>query len=285
MIKKINIIFLLIMSTNLYSQKYSEINLLEGFDKDVKKYSKSAFKTLKVCNIQTTKIASKGELYLYLSHRFGNVKDGVETFFGLDNANTKIELAYGLLDLIQVSIGRESLRKTYSSSVKVKFFDQNDNIPLNLGLYSTININSAIDEDIYPKMIFNDRLSYATQLLLSSKLYKGFSLVMAPTYIRQNLVLENFQSHNQYALGMGISIKLSRRISLNSDYSYNFNRSSNSVFFNPLSFGVDIDTGGHVFQILFSNAQSNNEPGFLTNAEGDWSKGKVFFGFNLVRVF
>ena len=74
-------------------------------------------------------------------------------------------------------------------------------------------------------------------------------------------------------------------MSFNVDYAYNFNRDSNSLFSDPLTIGVDIETGGHVFQLLFSNAQSTNEPGFLSNAEGNWGDGNIFFGFNIVRVF
>ena len=73
-------------------------------------------------------------------------------------------------------------------------------------------------------------------------------------------------------------------MSFNADYVYNFSRHENSIYNNPLTFGLDIETGGHVFQLLFSNAQSTNEPGFISNAEGKWFE-DVFFGFNIVRVF
>jgi len=111
------------------------------------------------------------------------------------------------------------------------------------------------------------------------------TLQLAPGFIYQNLVWEPEQQHEQYTLGVGGRYKLSRRMSLNIDYVYNFSRYNRSIYKNPLTIGVDIDTGGHVFQLLFTNAQSSNEPGFISNAEGDWSKGNIFFGFNIVRVF
>jgi len=151
--------------------------------------------------------------------------------------------------------------------------------------YTTINVNTELTTERYPHMLFEDRLSYASQVLISKRWSNKLSLELAPTYVRQNLVLEKFQDHNQYALGFGGRLKLNTRLSLNVDYVYNFSRASESVYKDPLTIGLDLETGGHVFQLLFSNAQSTNEPGFISNAEGDWSTGDIFFGFNIVRVF
>jgi len=260
------------------------LNELEQGSKE-QKFEQPAFKAMKIGNLQSTKIAAKGDLYLYVSHRFGSLEDGLSTFFGFDNANTKIQLVYGLFDGVQIGASRESVRKTYAMSAKAKIKNQSDNFPVNLAVYGTVNINSELRKDRYPFLKFADRLSYASQLLISRRITNSLSLELAPTFVRQNLVLEPFQDHNQIALGAGGRLKLSKRMSLNLDYVYNFNRHEDSIYKNPLTVGVDIETGGHIFQLLFSNAQSTNEPGFISNAEGDWSKGDVFFGFNIVRVF
>lgn len=260
------------------------LNELEQDSKD-QKFEQPAFKAMKIGNLQSTKIAAKGDLYLYVSHRFGSLEDGLSTFFGFDNANTKIQLVYGLFDGVQIGASRESVRKTYAMSAKAKIKKQSDNFPVNLAVYGTVNINSELRKDRYPFLKFGDRLSYASQLLISRRITNSLSLELAPTFVRQNLVLEPFQDHNQIALGAGGRLKLSKRMSLNLDYVYNFNRHEDSIYKNPLTVGVDIETGGHIFQLLFSNAQSTNEPGFISNAEGDWADGDVFFGFNIVRVF
>ena len=131
-------------------------------------------------------------------------------------------------------------------------------------------------------------MSYATQILVSRRFSKRFSFELAPSYVRENLQDLNMvkkSNSNQVIMGLGGRMKVSKRMSINLDYAYNFSRHKNSIYNNPLTIGVDIETGGHVFQLLFSNAQSTNEPGFLSNAEGDWSDGNIFFGFNIVRVF
>lgn len=244
-----------------------------------------AFKAMKIANLQSTKVADKGDLYMYVSHRFGTLKNAASTFFGFDNANTKIQMVYGVSDGFQLGISRESLRKTFASSAKLRLVKQTKNFPLNIVAFGVVNLNSELDKERYTELKYFDRLSYASQLLISRRVNNQFSLLIAPTFIRQNLVLEPFQKHEQFALGMGGRYKLTKRLSFNVDYSFNFSRTEESIYNDPLTFGVDIETGGHVFQLLFTNSQSTNEPGFMSNAEGDWGDGDVFFGFNIVRVF
>ena len=278
---------ILFLSLSLYAQD----DLLDELDNETQEgtqFELPAFKAMKIGNLQSTKVADKGDLYLYVSHRFGTLQDGLETFFGFDNANTKIQLVKGIFDGVQVGIGRESLRQTYSGHVKIRLAQQSNKNPFNYVFYGTANVDTQLDKDQFPELQFGDRMSYAAQLLVSRRFSERFSFLVAPSYVRQNLQdlnLTGANNHNQFALGVGGRYKLSKRMSFNVDYAYNFNRDSNSLFNDPFTVGVDIETGGHVFQLLFSNAQSTNEPGFLSNAEGDWGDGHVFFGFNIVRVF
>ncbi|MBC8757450.1 hypothetical protein H2O64_22460 [Kordia sp. YSTF-M3] len=273
-----------ICSMGLLHAQDDLLDELEG-DATPQTFESPAFKAMKIGNLQSTKVAAKGDFYLYVSHRFGTLDDGLSTFFGFDNANTKIQLVYGLLDGWQFGVSRESLRQTYALSTKMKLKSQSGDFPVNLVGYATVNINTQVRKDRFPFLTFDDRLSYTTQLLISRRFSNSFSLELAPSYVRQNLTLEAAQKHDQFAMGAGGRLKVSKRMSINMDYVYNFSRADNSQFKNPLTIGVDIETGGHVFQLLFSNAQSTNEPGFISNAEGDWGDGDIFFGFNIVRVF
>ncbi|WP_460219262.1 DUF5777 family beta-barrel protein [Psychroserpens sp. MEBiC05023] len=277
------LIIVALLSFNTINAQEDLLNELEEETQE-EVYEQPAFKAMKIGNLQSTKVAAKGDLYMYVSHRFGTLKDGLTTFFGFDNANTKIQLVYGVYEGVQVGLARESIRQTYSAHVKAKLKGQSKDFPVNITGYATANIRTDIRKEQFPLLEFGDRMSYATQLLISRRFSNKFSFEIAPTFVRQNLVLEPFQKHNQIALGLGGRIKVSKRMSINADYVYNFSRHKNSIYNNPLTFGLDIETGGHVFQLLFSNAQSTNEPGFISNAEGKWFE-DVFFGFNIVRVF
>ena len=268
-----------------YSQEEDLLNSLESEILEEPEYIVPAFKAMKIGNLQSTKVAKKKDIYMYVSHRFGTLKDGVSTFFGLDNANTKIQMIYGVSNHIQIGLSRESLRKTYAGSLKLKHLEQGSNGGVNISSYFTVNINTLLSKQQYPLMKYWDRYSYTSQLLISKKFTKKLSLEIAPSYVRQNLVLEPFQKHEQFVTGIGGRYKLSNRVSLNMEYALNFSRAEQSVYNDPFTVGIDLETGGHVFQLLFSNAQSTNEPGFLSNAEGSWAKGDIFFGFNIVRTF
>jgi hypothetical protein len=78
-------------------------------------------------------------------------------------------------------------------------------------------------------------------------------------------------------------VKIAKRLALNLEYVYNANMPD--FYRNPLSIGLDVETGGHIFQLLFTNSQSMTEAGYITHAAGDWAEGDFFFGFNLYRVF
>ena len=242
-----------------------------------------AFKTLKIGNMQSTKVAEKGDLYLIVSHRFGALEDGLDTFFGLDNANTRIELLYSFWDGIQLSISRESFNRTFAAAAKFRFVKQSNKSPINFSGYAAINKNTLLNNATYPTLKDADRFSYVLQTMISRRFSKNFSFQIAPTYIRENFQDLNDTKEanfNQIAFGFGGRYKLTKRLSFNAEYIYNYSRAEGSIYTNPYTFGIDIETGGHVFQLLFTNAQSTNEPGFISKAAGD-----IAFGFNVVRVF
>ena len=278
---------LLIFCTSLLviSSLSAQDDLLDELNENAtdSSYEMPAFKAMKIGNLQSTKMADQGDFYLIVSHRFGPLKDGFDTFLGLDEASTKIQLLYSFWEGVQFSISRESYNRTFAAAAKIRLARQSKSFPVNLVAYTTVNRNTLIDETIFPELKSSDQQSYATQLLISRRFSDSFSFQLAPTYVRENLQNLNVvpeEKYNQFALGFGGRFKLSKRMSFNAEYVYNMSRAEASPFDNSYAFGLDIETGGHVFQLLFTNSQSTNEPGFINSAEGD-----IVFGFNVVRVF
>lgn len=276
------IIFLFLFPAVLFAQE----DLLKGIDSTSIDTSKveSAFKALKIVNLESTKLAAKGDFYFIVAHRFGSLKDGFEGAYGLDNAVTQLKFVYGLTDWVSLSAARSELAYDFSGKFLLKSQEKNG-FPFAIAAFSSIAINNTLKESNYPKMKFEDRLIYVTQLLISKKVNTNLSLEIAPTFFHENFVEDDNQDNSQYAIGMGGRYKFAKRWSVNVDYAAHLNRSSTSPFKNPLSVGVDLDTGGHVFQMHFSSSQGIHEAGFLGNTRGDWTKGDIFFGFNLLRVF
>ncbi len=249
-------------------------------------YEIAAFKGLKIVNFESTKMVSKKQLFFVVSHRFGSIKTGIEDFFGLDQAVTRLNFIYGISDGINIGISRSSFQKTYEGSLKLRLLRQRaGGSPFTIVVFSNILMNTSLEEEILPGLKFENRLGYSTQALISKKLNKNLSLQLAPAFFHDNLVAFDGQENSQYAIGIGGRHKLTKRWSINIDYGLHLNRAGGSPFKNPLSIGFDLETGGHVFQLHFTNAQPMNTNTFLGQATGDWGTGDIFFGFNLSRVF
>lgn len=276
------LLFLSVLASGLVS---AQEDLLKDIDtlKTTTEISQPAFKALQIVTGQSTKLSAKKEWYIVVAHRFGDISTGFKNFFGLDDASTKLGVIYGVTDGISVSLSRETNMKTFEGAVKYKLVKQTENFPADIVGYNVMALNTDLDKDNYPYLKFGDRLAYLTQALISRRFNEKFSLQLTPSYIHKNLYDPAIEDKNQFLAGLGGRYKISKRISLNAEYFVNFD--NHSFYKNPLSLGMDIETGGHVFQLLFSNSQINSDIGYLSNAVGKWGKGQIFFGFNLYRVF
>jgi hypothetical protein len=267
---------------------YSQEDLLSEIDTDIDTpvYASAVFKGLKVINFESTKLVAKGGFNFIVSHRFGTVKNGFENLFGLDEAVTHLNFVYGISDHFNVSASRSSNQKIYELATKFRLARQQEGkLPFTLAAYTSILANTALDTDNLPKLRFEHRLSYVGQLIISRKLTKELSLLVSPTFFHDNYVLDDSQENSQYAVAFGGRYKLGARWSINMEYGMHLNRSSTSLYNNPFSIGVDLETGGHVFQLHFTNSQSMNANGVFGTSTGDWGEGDVYFGFNLARSF
>lgn len=264
----------------------AQVDLLEGLESDEKQIVTSTWKSLKVVNFETTKLVAKDEFQLIISHRFGSVENGFDDLFGLDNAVTRFQFVYGLTDWMHIEASRTSFDKTYQLASKIKLADQVvDGFPVGIAAYTALDINTGLEKEVLPNIEFVDRLGYTAQLIIARKFSSKFSAQISPTFFHDNFVEFDPQDNSQVAIGVGARYKLTNRWSLNADYGAHLNRADGSPFVNPLSIGFDLETGGHVFQLHFTNAQPMLTNAFLSQGTGDWGAGRFFFGFNLVRVF
>lgn len=257
----------------------------------------SAFKAMKIINLESTKLAAKGDFYFVVAHRFDYFNEGFDDFFGLDNANTQLKFLYGVSSWLTLHVARSSFQEMYDIGAKYLIKSQEEKgFPVTIVGFNSIAINTELKKSDFPRLSFENRLSYVSQLLVSRKFSDKLTLQIAPTFFHENtlrdildsnnqVILPNPQDNSQLAIGMGGRYKLTKRWSLNIDYAAHLNRDSRSIYKNPLSIGVDLETGGHVFQMHFTNARAIHEAGFLGQTTGDWAKGEIAFGFNLVRVF
>ena len=279
------LVFLLLCNVSLFSQS----NLLDMIDDDTDEAStevSSTFKSYKLVNFETPKLVPKNHLNFIVAHRFGSVKNGIEDLFGLDIASTRLQFVYGLSDKINLSFSRSKFRRTYDFGAKYHIINQKKNgFPFTIAGHHLLGIDTSLDENLLPGIRFANRLRSTHQLIMASKINDKLSVEFVPTILHDGLVQLEEQDNLQYALGFGGRYLFTKRMGIVVDYGLHLNRASTSPYKNVFSIGYEIETGGHVFQLHFSNAQGMYENAFITQAAGDWSKRDFFFGFNINRIF
>lgn len=246
------------------------------------------FKGTRIVNLQTVEQVSKGALSFVIQHRFGKLNSGAYNFFGMDNATLRLAFNYGLTDRLAIGVGRSSYLKTFDGFVKYKLSrqtEENESMPVSISLLGTINHYTQRFTD-KPYLTTAFRTSYSFQALIARKFSNALSLEIAPTFLRYNLVPTVNDKNNVFAIAAGGRVKLTKRTALSIEY--NYLPGSQLVTDNPtnsFSFGYDIETGGHVFQLVFSNSQSMLETQYIGQTTGKWGKGDIYFGFNMARDF
>lgn len=264
------------------------LNQLDTVKSKEKEIEVSAFKGLQIANMQSTKLAAKGEWYMLVSHRFGDLSNGLDNFFGLDEAMTKFGGIYGVTNWLSFGASRQTHNKIYELTAKYKMANQEVNgFPVTIVGYNTMDINTALKKELYPNIEFSDRLAFSTQLLVSRKVNEKFSVELGLINIYKNLYEDTLEQQNVFSVASGLRYKVAKRMSLNLEYAARVitSEKASDSYHNPLTLGLDIETGGHVFQLVFSNSQPMNDAVVFSGASGDWTKGKVYFGFNMYRSF
>jgi len=265
-------------------------DLLEEAVGGTTEYATATFKSTRIINGHSIERMPEGQLDFRIAHRFGQLNTGAYNLWGLDQANIHFSLEYGIVDWLMLGVGRGTYEKTYDGFFKLSLLRQSKgdrNMPVSVSWFSSMAINS-LKWTGTGNLDFWYRVTYVHQLLIARKFNERFSLALNPTFIHRNMVKTELDPNDIWALGAGARFKLTKRFSLNAEYYYVIppeNDFRSIETFNPLSIGVDIETGGHVFTIMLTNSLAMIEKGFISETTGDWGNAGIHLGFNISRVF
>lgn len=239
----------------------------------------SIFKDSRIINAQSSKLSAQGEFKFLIQHRFGTINQGLYSLYGIDDAKVRFGFEYGLHQNVSLSFGRSSSLKQYDLGVKVNYLNQSNKTPISVSTYSAFFLIHPSDFfKTRPDFLWANYQSFTNQLIITRKFSSKLSLALLPTH----LYLVNRTPAGTMYLGFGGRYKLSKRVSLNGEYFHDFREEFNALQY--VALGFDIETGGHVFSLHFSNSRGMNEHTFLTETM-DWTEGNIYFGFNISRVF
>jgi len=243
---------------------------------------KNVFQGTRFINLHSANVADKNELQLFIQHRFGDISGGFYDFFGLDESSSRIGLEYGLFNNFNIGLGRSSYMKTFDGFLKYRILAQSATFPLTITATAAGSVPTI--KDVFPEEFdsFSEKASGNIQLHFAHS-FKKLGFQLSPGYIATGFIPVENDKYSFFTLAAGGSAKLSKKVSVNLEYLHRFEDKIDYV--NPLSASIDIDTGGHLFQIMISNSQQMYDQAIITNPTGDWTEGHLFLGFNLVREF
>lgn len=250
----------------------------------------NAFNSSYIINGHSTNTLSSGRLNFFISHRFGTFDQGAYNLFGLDDSSIRFGLEYGITNHLTVGGGRSSSGKNYDSFLKYKLLTQSyrggTTMPVSVVWFSSIAFSSTSwkSQSLHDsRYMFSDYLVYTHQALISRQFSSKLSLQLSPSMVHRNKLATAEEKHDMYALGIGGRLKLTKKLHVMADYFYVANNSPGLS--NPVAIGIDLVTGGHVFQLYLNNAIGIIEKEFLTNTPSDVTKGQIRFGFTVMRSF
>lgn len=267
------------------------LNLIDDNNQQTVDYTIATFKSTRIMNGHSVERMPGKQLDVRIHHRFGQINSGSYDFWGMDQANIHLGLEYGINDWLMVGIGRGNYQKSFDGFAKFSILRQSTgekNMPISVSTLASMSIDGMKHQVEGQTYYFSNRLAYCYQLLIARKFNERLSLQLTPTLIHYNLVKTELDPNNLPVIGVGGRVKLTRRVALNAEYYYvikplaNWKNYDNT---NTFSLGFDVETGGHVFQIILTNSQSMIEKGFIGENTGKWNTGDIRLGFNISRVF
>lgn len=251
-----------------------------------REFVSNAFKSSRVINGQSIEFIGKNVLDVRILHRFGYINEGAGNLFGLDEASMRMGFDYGIRNNLTIGIGRSTAKKELDGFIKARLLRQavEGGSSVTLVWVSGLTLFTTKWADKERENLFSSRIAYYHELIVGRKFNERISLQLSPLFVHRNLIDSVINNNDTWAIGIGGRLKVTKRIAFVIDYHPILSGRQNGTY-DPLSVGVDIETGGHVFQLHFSNATGMNEKEFITNTTGRFFEGDIRFGFNLSRVF
>jgi len=289
--RKINSLFIFVFLLLFLCTKAQAVEKLpEDTTGGSTEYTTATFTSTRIINGHSIERMPEGQLDFRISHRIGELNTSAYNLWGLDQANIHFSLEYGITEWMMIGIGRGTYEKTYDGFLKFSILRQSTgkrNMPVSLSYLAGTSVNS-LKWTGEGSLNFWDRVSYVQQLMIARKFSDRLSLEINPTYVHSNMVDTELDPNDIWAVGAGARYKITQHLSLNLEYYYvipPIHDYRSQKTYNPLSIGVDIETGGHVFTIMLTNSLAMIEKGFIGETTGEWTNGGIHLGFNISRIF
>lgn len=232
--------------------------------------------------MSTVETLGANTLNATIMHNFGPLnEEPFHNFLGMDfGATVRLGIDYGITDRWSVGVGRASPQKLYDFRTKVSLLQQSQTgaTPLSVAIKGDLGINS--NKNGYP---FADRLSFLGSAMFARKFNDQLSIQLTPMYAHFNRVFTD-EINGHFVLGVGGEYHLSDRYALMAEY-YPVLGDRSAGTHNAFALGLNIETGGHVFQLFLKSSNWHTEQHIIAQNNEEFWAGDIRFGFNVNRIF
>ena len=237
-----------------------------------------------IVGLSTVENLSANNLNVTIFHSFGVISNNtLQNFFGLDiSPNVRLGLDYGVTDNWMIGIGRTTLDKVVDIRTKVALLRQTQtkSTPLSISLKGDVGLST--EENGRP---VGDDLNFFVSLPVASKISEKLSFQIAPMFSHFNSVNKIIgQENDHFAIALAGEWHISDRYALNAEYYPVFGKRGAGTS-NAFALGLNIETGGHVFQIFLASSNGTTEQYIISRNTNQFWEGDFRIGFNINRVF
>ncbi|MAC94990.1 MAG: hypothetical protein CMC96_05780 [Flavobacteriales bacterium] len=294
MVNRVFIFLVVILGVQFSTRAQDDLmKMLEEQEEEVTNLTIATFKTTRLVSGHSIETNAEGVLQFLIGHRFGRLNSGWRDLYGIDNATIRLGFEYGITDNINIGVGRSSFEKTYDATFKWRLLRQKSgakNFPFTATWVSSSYLNTMEWPNPERENYFSSRMNFHHALLLARKFGNAVSVQLMPTLVHRNIVQTKEDENTIYSMGVGSSIRLTGSLRANFEYYFIpedqiFSTIGGEKVRNSFSVGVDLETGGHVFQIFLTNSRGMAEKFLVGETTGNWLDGDIHFGFNVSRVF
>lgn len=272
---------------------------------------KNTFQSVWIIDNQTVIVPVKKTLEMDIMHRFGTVQKGYDDFWGFfAPSNIRLGVSYVPINKLQVGIGITKRNMLWDASAKYAIITQTPKrYPVSISLYTNMAYDTRKDADGSIFKYSSQRLSYFHQLLIARKVTDKFSVQVAPSVSHQNAVNGYYTKNDStgtatfkemkfdhFAISLAARYKITNVTSIMINYDQPLTRHATNNPNPNFSFGVEMNTSSHSFQLFLGNyynlnpQQNNlynkNSPfGYTDFDDTKVNGGNFVIGFNITRLW
>lgn len=241
--------------------------------------AQAVFHSHQAANLPTAETLPKGSWLFEISHRFGRIS-GDDTFWGLDGpVINRLGLTYAPTNSLQFAVQRSNWEDNVELNGKLSVFEGGaESLPVEVAVMGGVAWNTEVFET--EGATDNESQQYA-QLILNAMLGGRFAVGVVPTYLRNPRILDT-DTDNAFVLGLNGQAYLADWVSILGEWIVSESRPGQEH--DAGTFGVELETRGHYFKLVFTNQARLNPTQNLGGTPSAFEPHEWRLGFNITRL-